>query len=125
MINENPRQWDGTGLVNHRRDDVAGHNNLKPESQVSDDIRVFLPGISAVEYDLRAKLRTMRSCAGAMIAKTDSDTARALAWTCSEYATGYIYAGVDQETLSEVGRLCNRLMLTAIQAEAIDYGIAR
>ena len=85
-----------------------------------DDIQTFLPGISEEEYQLRAKLRTMRNCASAMIAKTDSDAARALAWTCSEYATAYVYAGADHDTLSEVGRFCNRLMLTAMQAENID-----
>lgn len=88
----------------------------------ADDILTFLPGIGKAEYDLRAKLRTMRNCASAMIAKTDSDTARALAWTCSEYATAYVYAGADHDTLSEVGRFCNRLMLTAMQAESIDDG---
>ena len=90
--------------------------------KAADDIRTFLPGIDEAEYELRAKLRTMRNCASALIAKTDSDTARALAWTCSEYATAYIYAGTDNDTLSEVGRFCNRLMLTALQAETIDDG---
>ena len=90
----------------------------------ADDIHTFLPGIPEAEYDLRAKLRTMRNCAAAMIARTDSDTARSLAWTCSEYATAYIYAGVNVVTLSEVGRFCNRLLLTAMQVEAIDDGSA-
>lgn len=92
--------------------------------QKADDIRTFLPGISDDEYELRAKLRSMRNYASLLIAKTDSDTARALAWTCSEYATAYVYAGVDQNTLNEVGRFCNRLMVTAIQAEALDGGTA-
>ena len=86
----------------------------------ADAIHTFLPGIGDEEYQLRAKLQTMRNCAAALIAKTDSDAARALAWTCSEYATAYLYAGVDHDTLSEVGRFCNRLMLTAMQAETID-----
>ena len=88
----------------------------------ADDILTFLPGIDEAEYQVRAKLRTMRNCAAAMIAKTDSDTARALAWTCSQYATAYVYAGADHDTLSEIGRFCNRLMLTAMQAETIDDG---
>ena len=86
----------------------------------ADDIRTFLPGIGAAEYELRAKLRSMRNCASALIAKTDSDSARALAWTCSEYATAYLYSGCDDGTLEEVGRFCNRLMLTAMQVETID-----
>ena len=92
--------------------------SIKPK----DAIRIFLPGISDAEYALRAKLRTMRNCASAMIAKTDSDTARALAWMCSEYVTAYIYAGAHQDTLEEVAHFCNRLMVTAMQAEAIDDG---
>jgi len=90
--------------------------------QKSDAIRTFLPGISDAEHEIRAKLETMHNCASAMIAKTDSDTARALAWTCSQYATAYIYAGASTEALNEVARFCNRLMLTAMQAEAIDDG---
>lgn len=90
--------------------------------KAADDIRTFIPGIDEAEYELRAKLRTMRNCASALIAKTDSDTARALAWTCSEFATAYVYAGADNDTLSEVGRFCHRLMLTAMQAENIDGG---
>ena len=88
----------------------------------SDDILTFLPGISADEYDLRAKLRTMRNCSSALIANTDSDTARALAWTCSYYATAYVYSGANNDTLTEVGRFCNRLIVTAMQAELIDDG---
>lgn len=88
----------------------------------TDDIRTFLPGINEEEYELRAKLRTFRNCAAAMIAKTDSDTARSLAWMCSEYATSHLYAGVEDQTLMEIGRFCNRLMLTAMQAEQIDAG---
>ena len=90
--------------------------------KAADDIRTFMPGIDETEYELRAKLRTMRNCAAALIAKTDSDTALALAWMCSEYATTYVYAGADNDTLSEVGRFCNRLMLTAMQAESLDDG---
>ena len=90
--------------------------------KAADDIRTFIPGVSEAEFELRAKLRTMRNCASALIAKTDSETARALAWTCSEYATAYVYAGADNDTLSEIGRFCHRLMLTAMQAENIDDG---
>jgi hypothetical protein len=92
--------------------------SIKPK----DSIRIFLPGINDAEYALRAKLRTMRNCASAMIAKSDSDTARALAWMCSEYVTAYIYASAHNDTLEEVAHFCHRLMVTAMQAEAIDDG---
>ena len=88
----------------------------------SDDILTFLPGISAAEYALRSKLRTMRNCSAALIARTDSNTARALAWLCSDYSTEHLYAGVDHATLAEVIRFCHRLLVTAMQAEAIDGG---
>ncbi len=88
----------------------------------ADDVLTFLTGISSAEYDLRAKLRTMRNCSAALIAKTDSDTARALAWLCSDYSTEYVYAGVDHATLAEVTRFCHRLLVTAMHAEAIDGG---
>jgi hypothetical protein len=90
--------------------------------QKSDAIRIFRSGISDAEYALRAKLQTMRNCASAMIAKTDSDTARALAWMCSEYVTAYIYASAHNDTLEQVAHFCHRLMVTAMQAEAIDDG---
>lgn len=95
-------------------------NKCKP----ADDLHTFLPGIEPEEYEIRAKLRTIRNCAAAFIAKTGSDTARALAWTCSDYATSYVYAGADKDTLNEVGRFCHRLMVTAMQAEGIDEGCA-
>ena len=88
----------------------------------ADDIRTFMPGISEAEYELRAKLRAMRNCASALVAKTESDTARLLAWTCSEYVTAYIYAPVHTDTLDEVALFCTRLMVAAMHAEAIDVG---
>ena len=88
----------------------------------ADDIQTFLPGIGEEEYQLRDKVRSMRNCAAALIVKTHSDTARALGWICSDYATAHIYAGVDHAALAEIIRFCNRLLVTAMQAEAIDGG---
>ena len=96
--------------------------NAFTEIKPADDLHTFLPGIGEEEYQLRAKIRTFKNCAAALIAKTDSDTARGLAWTCSHYATAHIYAGTDNGTLIEIARFCNRLMLTAMQAEEIDGG---
>lgn len=88
----------------------------------ADAIRTFMPGIDEAEYKLRAKLQTMRNCAAAMIAKTQSDTARALAWICSDYATSHVYAGSSHLELQETISFCNRLLVTAMQVEAIDEG---
>lgn len=87
---------------------------------MADDIRIFLPGIGNVEHSLRANLRTFRNCASAMIARTDSDTARGIAWECCNYANAFIYAGASEATLRDIGQFCNRLMITAMQAERID-----
>lgn len=89
----------------------------------ADAIRTFMPDIDEAEYELRAKLQTLRNCAAAMIAKTESDTARAMAWFCSDYATSHIYAGVTHAELNEITRFCNRLLVTAMNAEAIDEGM--
>lgn len=85
-----------------------------------DDIRTFLPGIDEAEYNLRAKLRTFRNTAASLIASTESDSARQLAWITSDYATGTIYAGVPTATLESIVKLCHRLMVTALQVEEID-----
>ena len=105
-----------------RRVEWVDESNPCTAVDSKDDILTFLPGIGSDEYEIRAMLRTMRNCAGAMISKTDSDTARALAWICAEYATEYIYSGARIDKLSEIGRFCNRVMVTAMQAELIDDG---
>ena len=89
----------------------------------ADAIYTFMPGIDEAEHKLRAKLQTMRNCAAAMIAKTESDTARALAWLCSDYATAHVYAGGTHAELTEIARLCNQLLITAMHAEAVDEGM--
>lgn len=85
-----------------------------------DDIQTFLPGLSDEEYALRVKLRSWRNTAGAMIATTQSDAARQLAWMASDFATELIYSPADHGLLREVIQFCRRLMLTAIQAENLE-----
>ena len=85
-----------------------------------DDIRTFLPGIGADEYDLRAKLRSHRNVAAAVIAKTESPTARQLAWIVTEYTAETIFAPMDHAFLAEVGKFCTRLLVTAMQAERLE-----
>lgn len=85
-----------------------------------DEIRTFLPGIGDEEYALRAKLRSLRNTASAMISNTESDTARQLAWIVVEYATPALYAPGIPVEFEELNKLCTRLMLTALQAEKID-----
>lgn len=85
-----------------------------------DDIATFLPDLPPEEYELRAKLRSYRNAATAMVHNTESSNARALAWMVIEYVTEAIYAPSFTSVLPELGRLCNRLMLTAMQIEEIE-----
>ena len=91
-----------------------------PATIKRDEIRVFLPGISDEEHAKRALLRSYRNAASALIASTQSDVARGLAWMASDYVTGALYAPGAACALDELNKLCKRLMLTAIQAEQID-----
>lgn len=89
----------------------------------ADDLHIFLPGISEQEYQARARIRSLRNVAAAMIAKTDSDTARQLAWIASDCGTGWLYQPASEAGLADLHRFMNRLLLTAIQAENIEqYG---
>lgn len=86
-----------------------------------DEIRTFLGAIPAEEYARRAKLRSYRNAASALVARTDSDTARALAWTVIEWASPNLYApGLPLEWLDQLNTLAKRLMVTAMQAERLD-----
>ena len=85
-----------------------------------DEIRLFLPGISDEEHERRAKLRGFRNAATAMIASTDCDNARALAWMVNDYATEALFCPAAAEALDDLNQLCRRLMLTAIQAEQMN-----
>jgi hypothetical protein len=94
--------------------------NAPARTKPLDDIEIILPGCEGEEYDARAKLRSYRNAAQAMIANTGSDTARQLAWLVVEYATPNLYAPAPLGWLTELNRFAHRLMLTAIQVEDID-----
>jgi hypothetical protein len=86
-----------------------------------DDILTFVPGCEGKEYELRAKLRSHRSIAAAMIAQTESPTCRSLAWIAQDYASEFVFTlGVNLETLADIVKLCSRLLITAAQAEIIE-----
>ena len=55
-----------------------------------------------------------------LVARTECITARALAWQVIEWAAPWLYApGVPLEWLDQLNQLAKRLMLTALQAEAM------
>ena len=85
-----------------------------------DEIRTLLGPISDEEYDRRAKLRAYRNAATAMIANTQSDTARILAWQVIEWLSPFLYAPAPVEWLDKLGHLASRLLRTAMTAEELD-----
>lgn len=92
-----------------------------PATVKLDEISTFLGTIPAEEYERRALLRKHRNAASAMVASTQSDTARALAWTVIEWASPYLYQpGLPLDWLDRLNLLSKRLMLTAMQAEEMD-----
>ena len=86
-----------------------------------DDIRTFVgSNIPADEYASRAKLRTFRNAASAMVASTESADARCLAWMVIEKVSPLIYLrGLSCAELDEAARFAKRLLLTAMQAEIL------
>ena len=89
-------------------------------AQPLDEIRTFLPGIGADEYELRSMLRSYRNVASALIGNTESPTARQLAWIVSEWTNELIFLPVDHALLADVVKFCNRLTITAMHAERLE-----
>ena len=85
-----------------------------------DEIYTFLGQIDPAEYERRDKLRKFRNAASAMVASTQCDTARMLAWQVIEWATPNLFSPAPIEWLDELNRLSKRLMLTAMQAEQMQ-----
>lgn len=85
-----------------------------------DEIRTLMGPISAEEYERRAKLRSYRNAATAMISATQSDTARTLAWAALDWITPWLYAPAPAEFLDMLTSLVSRLLRTAITAEDLE-----
>jgi hypothetical protein len=95
---------------------------MNAHSQI-DEIRTFLPEIFEVEYEKRAKLRSYRNAASAMVASANSDLARNLAWSAIEYASANLYAPAPLDWLDKVNGISRRLLITAMQAEDMHIEI--
>ena len=89
-----------------------------------DEIYTFMGDIPAEEYELRAKLRSYRNAASALVGSTSCDTARHLAWVVIEWASPNLYAPAPIEWLEKLNLLAKRLMLTAMQAEQMANELA-
>ena len=85
-----------------------------------DTVQELSPASTSAELDLRRKLHGYGNAASAMIASTQSPEARALAWMALEWASGAKFAHLSERGLTEIAKFTRRLMLTAIQAEAIN-----
>lgn len=85
-----------------------------------DDIATFLPGIELAEYDRRARLRTYRNVAAAIIGQSESPTARQLAWLASDYCFELGLAPASAALLDDVGKLCQRMLICAAHAERLE-----
>lgn len=105
------------------RDPFSSTNLQSRQTVAIDDITTFLPGCAGEEYEARARLRGYRNAASAMIASTESNDARRLAWMAAETITPLLFCpGLATADLVEVGRFAKRLMLTAMQAEDLRDG---
>lgn len=121
---QNPAEQGGVSYKSTKCGARSAISDGKKRFQVSrDEIFIFLPGISDAEYQQRVKLRIKRNGASLLIANTESETARTLAWYCADYVTALLYAAADNATLEEVNGFCRRLMTVAMQAEAIDSAL--
>jgi hypothetical protein len=90
-------------------------------ARAPDAISTFLGSVPAEERERREKLSSYRNAATAFVARTESDTARLLAWEVVNWATPFVYApGVSLDWLDRLNQLSKRLMLTALQAEEMD-----
>ncbi len=94
-------------------------STIAPAS-VADEILVFMPGIKPEELEIRAKLRRYRNVATALIARTESPTARQQAWIVVEYATETMFLPASAEFLADVSKFCARTMICAMHAERLE-----
>ena len=88
-----------------------------PAAVPLDTIRTFLGHVPEDEHERRRKLESYRNAASALVARTDCDTARQLAWLVIDWVSPNLYAPAPLEWLDQLNQLAKRLMLTALQAE--------
>jgi hypothetical protein len=84
-----------------------------------DDITTFMGTIPPDEYEQRRRIRTCRNAASFKVRQHECPDARTLCWMAAERATEWIYAPADVGTLTEIVRLCKRLLTVADQLEII------
>ena len=97
-----------------------GINSAGARSAPPDDITTFLGAIPAAEYEQRRRIRVCRNAANFKLRECKSSDARGLCWIVIERATEWLYTPADIEALTEIVRLCLRLLKVADQLEIIQ-----
>lgn len=82
-------------------------------SEFQDDIFIFMPGIPADEYQLRAKLRTARNISTKAMMEIPGTQAHALYCLVNEVVGDWIYAPATIEQLGRLVDQCRRLVVCA------------
>lgn len=86
-----------------------------------DTIRTFLGPVPDDEHERRAKLLAYRNAAMGMVAQTESDTARWLAFVASDWISPFLFdRAIPAEFLDRLTVLVSRLLKTAITAQELD-----
>lgn len=88
----------------------------------TDPIGTFMPWCIGLEKRLRQRLLTAREFASLKVAKTSSNTARALYWMIIESVSCTLYVSLKPEELQELVNYCLRLAMCANFAEGWEAG---
>ena len=92
---------------------------MKAQANI-DAVLELAPPSTPAAMEWRRKLHSIGNAASALIASTQSPEARQLAWIAVEWASATKFAPLPETNLAEIFRFCRRLMVTAVQAEAIN-----
>lgn len=82
-------------------------------SEFKDDIFIFMPGIPAEEYQLRAKLRTARNISTKAMLEVPGTQAHTVYSLVNELVTDWIYSPADIAQLNRLVDQCRRLVICA------------
>jgi hypothetical protein len=85
----------------------------------TDEITMLLGHQAPEEHEPRKHMRTARTVASHRVQTYQSGAARAMLWLVCDIATANIFASHPVEVLTDLAKLCRRLLLVAEQAEQI------
>jgi hypothetical protein len=85
-----------------------------------DSIRTFMGNIPDDEHEQRRRIQTCRNAGTVKATRTESPSARALAWMVAETASEWLYAPASVEWLEQVTAYLLTLLRAADQAELLE-----